>query len=92
MVGVTVVNGREGIFSIEADGNHRVLTNVSFCCFLISSRYEISTVSTSCSSFDFIVISLLTLTFPLTLTAYQFVAHTLAAQNLALDAAVIAGL
>ena len=38
-----------------------------------------------------LTISPLTLTFPFALTAYLFVAHTLAAPDLALGAAVIAG-
>ena len=97
---VLIDKGREGIFSVEADGNckGRVLKKnlkkiliVSICYFLIS--YDILTVSSSilCRISTISPESPLTLTFPFALTAYLSVAHTLAVLILALSAAVIAG-
>ena len=100
---VLIDKGREGIFSVEADGDckGRVLKKnlknlkvpiVSICYFLISSRYyDILTVSILCRISTISPESPLTLTFPFALTAYLFVAHTLAVLILALSAAVIAG-
>ena len=82
-VGVTIIKGREGTFSVEADGN----PNVSFCCFLISSRYENLTFST------LLCVAPLTLTFSFTfkLTGCSSSIH-LRLRICFLDSAVIAGL
>ena len=67
--------------------------NVSFFIPLISSLIWNLTCFDPCcvAPLTLLTISPLTLTFPFALTAYLFVAHTLAAPNLALGAAVIAG-
>ena len=98
---VLIDKGRKGIFSLEADGDckGRVLKKknipiVSIFYFLISSRYEVLTISSSilCRISTISPESPLTLTFPFALTAYLFVAHTLAVLILVLGAAVIAGM
>ena len=98
---VLIDKGRKGIFSVEADGDckGRVLKKkkipiLSIFYFLISSRYEVLTISSSilCRISTISPESPLTLTFPFALTAYLFVAHTLAVLIFVFGAAVIAGM